>query len=82
VRPLPPRVLQAGQVGEVVALDEHVARADRLPEVDDGVVPVVVVVASRVSRPHRTARSRAISPTSSGMRSKRDLGGGEDARRA
>jgi len=40
VRPLPPLVLQGGQVGEVVAAGEHVARVDRLPEVDDGVVPL------------------------------------------
>ena len=30
--PLPPLVLQAGQVDEVVQVDEHVARADRLRE--------------------------------------------------
>ncbi len=37
-------MLQAGHDGEVVAADEHVARADRLPEVDDGAVPFVVIV--------------------------------------
>ncbi len=39
----PPLVLEAGHVDEVGTLDEHVARADRLPEVDDGVVRFVVV---------------------------------------
>jgi len=28
----------------MVAADEHVARADRFPEVDDGAIPFVVVV--------------------------------------
>src|SRR5439155_23743470 len=38
VRPLPPLVRQAGHGGEVVAADEHVARVDRLSEVEDGTV--------------------------------------------
>src|SRR6266581_4939213 len=42
--PLPPLVLQAAHVGEVLPLDEHAARADGLPEIDDGVVRFVVVV--------------------------------------
>lgn len=44
--PLPPLVLQASHVHEVVPevvpIDE-IARTDRLPEVDDGVVAVIVV---------------------------------------
>jgi len=36
-------VLQADHVDEAVPLDEHVARADRLSEVDDGAVALVVV---------------------------------------
>ena len=35
---LPPLALQAGHGGEVVPLDEHVARTDRLSEADDGEV--------------------------------------------
>ena len=35
---------------EIVPLEEHVARADRLPEVDDGAVPFVVIVAAEVTR--------------------------------
>ena len=42
VRPLPPLVLRAGHVGEVVPLDEQVARVDGLPEVDDGAVALVL----------------------------------------
>src|SRR2546426_10088904 len=45
-----PLVLQAGHVGEVVAADEHVARADRPPEVDDGAVPLVVIVVAEALR--------------------------------
>ena len=52
VRPLPPLVLQAGHVGEVVPPDEPVARVDGLSEVDDGPIPfVVVVVADRAFVP-------------------------------
>ena len=35
---------------EIVPLEEHVARADRLPEVDDGVVPFVVIGVAEVTR--------------------------------
>jgi len=63
VRPLPPLVLQAGHVGEVLPLDEHVARADRLLEVDDGASSVVFSVVADL------ARSRSISPRRSGRRS-------------
>jgi len=41
-------VLQAGHVDEVVPLDEHVARGDRLPEVEDGAVALVVVVVAEL----------------------------------
>src|SRR3989442_11754972 len=50
VRPLSPLVLQAGHVGEVGTRDEHVARVDRLPEVDDGAIPLVVTWSSRSCR--------------------------------
>ena len=46
--PRPPLVLPAGYVGEVVVGDQHVARVDRLPEVDDGVIPIVVVVVAEL----------------------------------
>src|SRR6266404_1884499 len=46
VRPRPPLGLQAGHVGEVVPLDDGVARVDGLSEVDDGAVRFVVVVAN------------------------------------
>src|SRR5262245_20917998 len=48
--PLPPLMLQAGHVDEVVPLDEHVAGVDRLSEVDDGVVTLVVVVVADLAR--------------------------------
>jgi len=50
VRPLPPLMLPAGHVGEVVAADEHVARTDGLSEVDDGVIALVVVVVADPAR--------------------------------
>ena len=43
-------MLRAGYVGEVVAADEHGARADRLTEIDYGVVALVVVVAADLAR--------------------------------
>src|SRR5206468_6416548 len=46
MRPLPPLVLQAGYVHEVDTRDEHVARADRLPEVDDGALALVLSCAA------------------------------------
>ena len=61
VRPLPPLVLQVGDVGGVVALDQHVARVDGLPEVDDGVITLVVIVSSvsHQSRPRLPAAARS-----------------------
>ena len=38
--PLPPLVLHAGHVGEVLPLDEHVARVRGLNEVDDDAIPL------------------------------------------
>ena len=42
----PPLVLRAGHVHEAVAADEHVARVDRLPEVDDCAVALVLSCAA------------------------------------
>ena len=49
--PLPPLVLQAGHIGEVVAADEQVSRADGFPEADDGMVAVRRRRSSRRARP-------------------------------
>jgi hypothetical protein len=35
---------------EIGPLEEHVARADRLPEVDDGAIPFVVIGVAEVTR--------------------------------
>src|SRR5262249_54959375 len=43
-------MLQAGHVDEVVPLDEHIAGVDRLSEVDDGVVALVVIVVADLPR--------------------------------
>ena len=51
VRSLPPLVLQAGHVGEVGTRDEHVARVDRLSEVDNGAIALVVSVVVDASLP-------------------------------
>src|SRR5207247_3422887 len=75
-RPLPPLTLQGGQVGEVVAAGEHVARVDRLPEVDDGVVPF----GGEGERINRAACSADGTPGSAARTSGSGRAGGTPAR--
>ncbi len=51
-------------LAEVVPLDEHVARVDRLREVEDGVVVLVVIVSSvsRQLRPPHGPQSLDLAP--------------------
>src|SRR3989442_14165750 len=42
--------LLAGDVDKVVPLDQHVARADRLREVDDGAISVAGIAAADLAR--------------------------------